>query len=127
MPVLDGIGSLVIGLLLGSVSVLLAYESRALLLGESARPEVLEGIREITLGEAGVEEMGLPLTMHFGPDEVLLNMEVRFRSDLRAEDLMETVARVEAGIRAAYPQFKRIFIKTGFMKGSPGPWRPRTD
>lgn len=112
MPVFDGIASCVIGLILGMVALLLAYESRDLLLGESARSEIRERVKTIALSQAGVEWIGPPLTMHFGPDEILLNMELRFREPLDVADSSVIVAHIEDCIRLEIPQIKRIFIKS---------------
>jgi len=111
MPVLDGIASCLIGLVLGLVALLLAYESRDLLLGESAHPELLEFVKRISLEERGVERIGPPLTMHFGPNQVLLNMEVRFRADMEVQEMALLVKRIEDRIRKAFPEVKRIFIE----------------
>ncbi|MDB5102503.1 MAG: cation diffusion facilitator family transporter [Fibrobacteres bacterium] len=115
MPILDGIGSLVIGVILGGVSVLLAFESRALLLGESAGPEVVEGIREIVSRERGIRCIGPLLTMHFGPDQVLLNMKIEFPPQSTAGELVETLGRLESEVRLRFPIIKRIFIEAGSL------------
>lgn len=57
-----------------------------------------------------------PPTMHFGPDEVLLNLDVRFRSDLSSEAIMGVVDRLERGIRERHPEIKRIFIEAESLR-----------
>jgi cation diffusion facilitator family transporter len=112
----DGIASMMIGVTLASVAILLAYESRSLLIGEAADPRVIESIRQIAREDADVVEAGRPLTMHFGPDEVLLNLDVRFRSDLSSEAIMGVVDRLERGIRERHPEIKRIFIEAESLR-----------
>jgi cation diffusion facilitator family transporter len=110
-PVYDGAASIVIGLILAGIAFLLAYESRGLLVGESADPEVIRNIRELACGDPAVKDIGRPLTMHFGPEEVLLNMDIRFRRHLTAAEVESAVDRLERKIRSAYPQIRRIYIE----------------
>ncbi len=78
MPVLDGAASVVIGLILVSAAIWLAEESRSLLVGEVADPEIVAALREIAMNDPAVMDLGEVLTMHLGPDQVLLNIEVEF-------------------------------------------------
>jgi cation diffusion facilitator family transporter len=110
-PRADGIAALVIGLVLAAVAVFLVYQSKRLLVGESADPEVVESIRAAARAVPGVARVGRPLTMHFGPDEVLLNLEVHFRHDLSAAELTAAVDRLEKTIRDQHPEVHRIFIE----------------
>ena len=77
-PVLDGTASIVIGCILVVAALWLAYESRSLLVGEAADPELVADIRRIVLEDPAVTGLGVVLTMHLGPDAVLLNIEVTF-------------------------------------------------
>ena len=85
-PVLDGAASIVIGCILVVAALWLAYESRSLLVGEAADPEMVADIRRIVLDDPSVTGLGVVLTMHLGPDDVLLNIEVKFTPGLTAED-----------------------------------------
>ena len=78
LPALDGLASIAIGALLGGVAVLLIRESRGLLVGEGARPETVKAIKQIALSQPGVKETGPALTMYFGPEEVLLTLDLIF-------------------------------------------------
>ena len=77
-PWLDGTASIVIGCILVVAALWLAYESRSLLVGEAADPEMVADIRRIVLDDPAVTGLGVVLTMHLGPDDVLLNIEVKF-------------------------------------------------
>ena len=110
-PYLDGVASVIIGLILGSVSILLASESKGLLLGEGVAPSVFEGVKKIMLDDEAVAKIQDPLTMHFGPEEVLLAVNVEFRSELSSEEIAYSVDRIEQNIRSKYPEVKRIFIE----------------
>jgi cation diffusion facilitator family transporter len=110
-PALDGIASIVIGLILGAAAVALAYESRGLLLGESASPETVASVREIAAKDPAVSSVCALLTMHMGPDEVLLNIEVILKSAISAQEQLAAIARIETAIRAKHPSMRRIFVE----------------
>jgi cation diffusion facilitator family transporter len=119
MPVLDGVASLVIGLILTVAAVVLAYECRSLLLGESAEPEKLAAIRQLVAQDAAVERVGMALTMYLGPEEILLNLQVEFKHDLLAADIEVSVRRIEARIREHHPDIARIFIEAAAVARNP--------
>ncbi len=110
-PRFDGGASLVIGLLLMTVSVFLAYESKGLLIGEGASPETLKSIRTLAENDSAVEQVMNLLTMYFGPHTVLLTLEVRFTQGLSAEATASAVARLEARVRERHPDIKHIFVE----------------
>jgi len=111
LPVLDGVASVVIGLILGAVAVLLAWESKELLLGEAVRPEVAESVRALAAADPDVANLRRPLTMHLSPYEVLLNLDVQFREGISAAEVVRAVDRLEQSIRKAHPEMRRIFIE----------------
>lgn len=110
-PVIDGLTSVVIGCILVAAALWLAYESRSLLVGEAADPEMVAAVREIVLSDADVTDLGVVLTMHLGPDDVLLNVEVTFTPGLPAEEIHAVVHRIEERITTRYPEVSRIFIE----------------
>jgi cation diffusion facilitator family transporter len=110
-PHLDGLASIIIGLILAGVAVFLAWETKGLLIGEGVDPETLASIRAIVGADPAVEEVRKSLTMHFGPADVLLTLDVRFKPDVSAEEATTAVNRLEEQIRAQFPQIKHIFIE----------------
>jgi len=110
-PVLDGTASVVIGAILVFAALWLAYESRSLLVGEAADPELVAAIREISLADPAVVGLGSVLTMHLGPEEVLLNIEVQFAPGSSTEDVQTAIRRIEGHICAPFPEVTRIFIE----------------
>lgn len=110
-PYIDGAASIVIGLILCITSFMLAYETKGLLIGESADPEVLKKITELTLTDAAVEYVKPPLTMHIGASSILLALGISFKKDLTAEQVAEAIDRIEVNIRANYPDVQRIYIE----------------
>ncbi len=109
-PKLDGWASIGIGLLLLSVSTVLANETRNLLVGESLRPETLEEIQRIIWSEPNVSELLAVLSMHLGPQNVLLNIRVHFRAEISHQELTRTVQRLVINIRRAHPEIKQVFF-----------------
>jgi cation diffusion facilitator family transporter len=112
----DAIASMLIGVTLAAVALFLAYESRSLLMGESADAQVVQRIQELAQDDPAVVRVRRPLTMYFGPREVLLNLDVEFRPDLSAQEVTEAVDRLESKIRSEEPVIKRIFIESESLK-----------
>jgi divalent metal cation (Fe/Co/Zn/Cd) transporter len=110
-PVLDGIGSMAIGVLLAGVAVVLVHESRGLLVGEGIRRETAQWIRDFVLREPSVRAVGPLLSMYIGPDEALLAFDVQFDQRTPASEVAATVERIERAIRERYPMLKRIYIE----------------
>ncbi len=107
----DGLASVIIGLILGATAIWLAIETKSLLIGESANREVVAGIRALVEQEPAVEAIKELLTMHMGPDFVLVTMSADFRDDLDAAEVERTIARLDRAIKAAYPEVKKVFIE----------------
>jgi cation diffusion facilitator family transporter len=110
-PRFDGAASVVIGLILVSSAVWLAAESRSLLVGEVADPEIVAALRDAALCDPQVMDLGEVLTMHLGPEQVLLNIEVTFRPGIPVEEVDATVRRIEQRIQLTYPQVTHIFVE----------------
>lgn len=117
MPELDGVASVVIGLLLAGVAVFLISQARGLLIGEGIRPETARAIRAIAMEQPGVEDMGHVLSMYIGADEVLVVVDVNFRDDTSTGDAADAVAAIERQVRARFPMIKRIFIEASDAPG----------
>jgi cation diffusion facilitator family transporter len=110
-PYLDGVASIVIGVILAVVAGFLAFESKGLLIGEGVDPRVLASIRLIAGADPAVEEVRKSLTMHFSPNDVLLTLDIRFKKQLTAEKIAAAVDRLEKKIRDQHPEIKHIFIE----------------
>jgi cation diffusion facilitator family transporter len=107
----DGAASVAIGCMLAGVALWLATESKGLLVGEAAEPEMVESILRLVEEDPAVLHAGTALTMHLGPREVLLNLEVEFVEGLPAEDIHTAIHRMERRIRGHHPEVKRIYIE----------------
>ena len=108
---LDGVASITIGVILCGVAILLAAESKGLLIGEGAKPETVANIREITNNDPAVDKVIKVLTLHFGPQEILLNLEIKFVQDLKTEELAVVIERLENSISNRHPEIQNIFIE----------------
>ncbi|MDX2313418.1 MAG: cation diffusion facilitator family transporter [Gammaproteobacteria bacterium] len=120
--VFDGIASMIIGLILGGAAVWLAYETKGLLIGERANREVVDGIRRLINTQPSVRHVNEVLTMHMGPEFILVNVSVDFSDNIRVGEIEETVARMDHQIKANFPNVKRVFVEAEARRG----WKPRT-
>jgi len=111
MPIIDGIASIIIGLILCGVASFLVWESKKLLLGEAADPDTRAGIRRIATTDPAVEDVLRILTLHMGPNTLILNVNLQFRSSLTTDDIATAVDRVERTIRKEYPEIRFIFLE----------------
>ncbi len=116
----DGAASIVIGLILGGTAVWLAYESKGLLIGESANTEVVRGIRRIAQSFELVDYVNEVLTVHMGPEFILVNISVHFDDSASAAEAEENVARLDAAIKRVYPNVKRVFVEAESRRGGGG-------
>jgi cation diffusion facilitator family transporter len=111
MPVLDGIASVVIGLILAVTAALLAYEAKGLLIGEGVEAATKRGIEAIIREQPGIIRVNEHRSMHLGPEEVLLAISLDFESGLGADQVEGAISRLERAIKERFPVVKRIFIE----------------
>ena len=111
MPVLDGVASIAIGAILGGTAVLLAVETKSLLIGEAALPETVESIRRSARSQRGVARVNEVLTMHLGPGDILVNLSLDFEPHLSAGDIEQAVTDIERDIRGRHEEVRRIFVE----------------
>lgn len=116
-PYLDGVATIGIGLVLAAVAVFLIGQSKGLLIGEGAREEALIGVRRIAAGDPAVVAVRRPLTMYFGPNDVLLAMGITFDPSLSAAEVADTIERLERRVRAAYPKVKHMYVEAESLAG----------
>lgn len=111
LPVLDGVASVVIGLILVVTASFLAYECQGLLTGEAVKPGIRRNLHAIAAEADGVVGVNELLTMHFGPQNVLVALSLDFRDELPAGHVERTVTAIEQRMKAAHPEVKRIFVE----------------
>ena len=110
-PFYDGAASVVIGIILGITALLLAYESKGLLIGEAADPELVKNLHDLACGKDGIVGVGYILTVHSSPDQVTVMMNVDFRDELFARDVERIVSEVEAEARERWPHVRKLFVR----------------
>ncbi len=111
MPALDGVASIIIGCILAGAATVLAFETKALLIGETASPTVVKGVRRIVEAEPTVSGTNEILTMHVGPHDILLNLSVDFRDGLSSHEIEAAITHMEKQIKKAHPRVTRVFIE----------------
>ena len=110
-PVLDGAASIGIGLVLIVASVLLLGETKALLIGEAARPEVRADILRIAEADDGIRSANGVLTSHMGPRNIVAALSAEFEDHLDTRQIEACITRVEAAIKQAHPSVRVLFVK----------------
>ena len=109
--IFDSIASVIIGLILVGTAIWLAYETKGLLIGESANKSVIRGIRDTLQAKANIDHVNEILTMHMGPDFILANVSVDFDDTITAQQVESDIAAIDMAIKQKYPQIKRVFIE----------------
>lgn len=112
--VFDGVASILVGVSLGSVSWMLARDSKALLIGKSVTPNDEKRIREIVLAHDDVHELVHLRTMHLGPQEAMAAIKIKFAGEMTVAMLEARINELEAKLRAELPHLRRIYVEPGF-------------
>ncbi|UCE83140.1 MAG: cation transporter [Deltaproteobacteria bacterium] len=116
MPIFDAIASITIGLVLLVLALFLAWETKELLIGESATKKDREAIQEAISHIPEIGACGSLLTMHMGPNDILVNIEVEFVDDLSTDEVEAAVDRIESRIKQAVPAVTKIYIEAQGVK-----------
>ncbi len=111
IPYFDGIASILIGAILAGVAIVLIYETRGLLIGESASPMIVENIQKIAADDQSVDQAGVPLTLHLGSDQIMVALELQFCRDQSIDQVTTAIERIETQIRDADPRVRQVFIE----------------
>jgi cation diffusion facilitator family transporter len=110
-PIPDAIASIVIGAILMATASLLARATLRLLIGESADPEIIAEIRRVAGEDPSVERVGRVWTVHFGPENVLAQIELFFAPHLGAEDVARSIDRLQRRIKETDSTLTHVFIE----------------
>ena len=111
LPVLDSVASLIISFILAVTAGLLAFECKGLLTGEGASEEVVTGIKQIINESQGIKHVNEVLTLHLGPEDILLNVSLDFEDDLSSGEVEEAISNLESRIKQMFPEIRRVFIE----------------
>ncbi|WP_377271069.1 cation diffusion facilitator family transporter [Peterkaempfera sp. SMS 1(5)a] len=107
----DGIGTLCIGILLIAIALVLAVETKSLLLGEAAGKETVDEIRRAIVDHDSVAGLIHMRTLHLGPEELLVAAKIAVRHDDTAGDVARAIDAAEARIRKAVPIARVIYLE----------------
>lgn len=111
MPVLDGVASVMIGIILAITAMLLAYETKGLLIGEAAAPEIVADIKALVAKTDDVDKLNEIRTLHRGPNDILLAVSIDFKDDITVGKVENTIYQLELAIKKQHPQVKRLYIE----------------
>jgi cation diffusion facilitator family transporter len=110
-PVFDGAASIAIGLLLAAIALFTARENKKLLIGEAARPSLVEAVGRLARHERGVACYNGMLTIQLAPREVVMALSLDFDDALRASEVQDVVASLEPSIRKQHPEVVLVLVK----------------
>ncbi|WP_321367859.1 cation diffusion facilitator family transporter [uncultured Desulfuromusa sp.] len=111
----DGTASILIGLILIGTAIWLARETKSLLIGESAEPQIEQEIQSMVQDNPMVEGINEILTMHMGPDFILVTLGADFIDSASASDIEEQVEILNRQIKTKFPRIKRVFVEAEKM------------
>jgi cation diffusion facilitator family transporter len=106
----DALGTALIGLLLVTIAVILAIETKSLLLGEGASPENVRAIEKALVGE-DIDRVIHMKTLHLGPEELLVAAKIAVTPDASAEEVARAINAAESRVREAVPIARVIYLE----------------
>jgi cation diffusion facilitator family transporter len=121
-PEFDGAASVGIAAVLAVTAIFLARETKSLLIGEAAHPQVKASILRIAGGDAAVAHVNVVLTFQIGPDDVSAALSAEFHDRLKTPEIEAAVSRIEDAIKLAHPEIRTLFVKPQTAES----WRNRT-
>jgi len=110
-PMYDGVASIAIGVVLAATSMLLARESKSLLIGERADTRLADAILRLAAEQPAVRRANGVLTVQLAPDQILAALSVEFDSSIRASEVEAAVSAIERSVCAAHREVVTLFVK----------------
>lgn len=111
MPLFDGLASIAIGVLLALAALVLARETKALLIGESAGRDIDAAICRIAGEDDAIRKANGVFTVQLGPDHIVASLSAEFEDALTTEQIENSIRRIESKIRESHPQVSALFVK----------------
>ena len=115
-PVWDGVGTLMIGVLLIGVAYVLFTEVKSLLIGEAVDISTERKMRKIILSAERVNHLVDLKTLYVGPMELFIAMKVIVNAEDSARIVAETIDEIEAKLRSEFPSARLIYIEPDIYK-----------
>ena len=106
----DGLASIGVGILLASTAFVLARDAKRLLIGQAARPHERQAIEESIRCHEGVDGIDELLTMHLGPEEILVAARIELRDGLSTERIEVIAAELRSSIAREVPTVTRLYL-----------------
>jgi cation diffusion facilitator family transporter len=107
----DGLGAMVIGIVLAIFSIFLILGIRDLMIGRSASKETEKKIIKAALEIDGVEDVLEVKTLHLGTEKLLVNLFVHMKSRLSTRKLEDLIDKIEDRIRIEVPSVKYVQVE----------------
>jgi cation diffusion facilitator family transporter len=111
LPVLDGVGSILIGLVLAATASLLARETKSLLIGERADQGIIDSIIRLAEQIHGVAHANGIMTVHLAAQQIVIALSLEFSDELRTPEIEARVTELEQRVRQLYPEVVALFVK----------------
>ncbi|HEY4163855.1 MAG TPA: cation diffusion facilitator family transporter [Dongiaceae bacterium] len=111
IPQLDGISSIAISAILAAVAVFLARETKGLLIGEKASPELEAAILRLAEADPAMRKANGVVTVHLGPDQVIAALSAEFEDNVGTPEIEACIERLEAKLKHHYPEVTTLFVK----------------
>jgi cation diffusion facilitator family transporter len=117
LPILDGVASILIGLVLAATAALLARETKGLLMGEAADQLIVDSIIHIAEVMEGVAHANGVITVHLGPEQIVVALSLEFADELRTPEIEVKVIELERRVRHLHPAVIALFVKPQSSSG----------
>lgn len=111
MPMLDGVGSICIGILLALTAAFLARECKGLLIGERAAPAIESAILRIAREDPAIQRVNGVITVHLAPEQIVAALSAQFHDEANADDIEDCVERLETRLAAERREVTTLFVK----------------
>jgi len=111
LPILDGVASILIAVVLAATAFLLAWETKGLLIGEAADRPIVDSIMRVANAMEGVAHANGIITVHLAPAQILVALSLEFADELKTTDIELKIAELERRVRHLHPTVIALFVK----------------
>lgn len=111
----DGVASILIGCVIASVAAILLVETHGLLLGEAARSQLIDQCLALVRAAPGVREVVYAGSVHIGPNEIVMTLNVEYQPDLPAREVAARTAELTERIGREHPDVLRVYLQPTSM------------
>src|SRR6266545_3345881 len=123
MPIFDGVAAIGISLVLAATAIMLARESKELLIGEPESARVTASILDLARQQPGVERANVVFTVHLAPDQIVVALSLEFSDNLTTPQIEERIVALERAVGEAHPDVIAVFVKPQTARAYQSPRR----